>query len=160
MRKKRIDLGLGIVAEVKKNWKINSKIILGLIGDIVATMFLTWQTFLMNTELPQEVFWMILSLALRPYIMSMIILIFKGARADLEGLIIQQESENVRLRDISELQVELAAAKPERIEAIKESIHGVTSWNIANRQMAHLQKIEKILDDLLKTKKVEEGEVK
>lgn len=156
MGKQKFDLGFGVIAEVKKNWKVNGKIIAGLIGDMLSATYLTYLIFLMNPMLPAESFGIILSFSLRPYIMSFLILIFRGQKADLEGIIIQQESENLRRRDVAELAIELAGAKPERVEAIKESIVGITSWNLSNKQLEHLEDIKKMLNGLSKTKK--EGE--
>jgi len=114
-----------------------------------------WQTTLSNKQITSGEFWTFFSVVLFAYISGATILVFKFHQVQLEGIIIKLAEDNIRLRDVSEVCIELASAKPERVEDIIKTIKSINTWNTANKELRYLQDIEEKYKLLIKEKKKE-----
>ena len=115
-----------------------------------------WQVTLSNKTKSIEAFWTFFSVILFAYISAAIVLVFKFSQAKLETIIVKLTEENIRLRDVSEVCIELASSKPERVESIVETIRNINTWNYANKELKYLQDIEEKYKVLVKEKKKED----
>lgn len=150
MTRKRIPMN--ILDDVRSNWNTNWKIILLFFGAFLTSINIMWQVVLAN-KLPIEVFYTFFSVLMFSYLSGAIVLVFKFHQVKLETVIVKQAEDNIRLRDLSEAYIQLAGAKPDKVENIIDNIRQVGTWNYTNRQLEYLYNLEKKLDRLLKQDK-------
>lgn len=147
MAKKRIPMS--ILEEVRSNWNTNWKIILLFFGAFITSVNIMWQVVL-SYKLAIEIFYTFFSALMFSYLSGAIVLVFKFHQVKLETVIVKQAEANIRLRDLSEAYIQLAGAKPDKVESIIDTIRQVSAWDYSNRQLEYLFKLEKKLDRILK----------
>ncbi|MFW9875104.1 MAG: hypothetical protein ACFFG0_18520 [Candidatus Thorarchaeota archaeon] len=149
MAKKRIPMS--ILEEVRSNWNTNWKIILLFFGAFITSVNIMWQVVL-SYKLAIEIFYTFFSALMFSYLSGAIVLVFKFHQVKLETVIVKQAEANIRLRDLSEAYIQLAGAKPDKVESIIDTIRQVSAWDYSNRQLEYLHNLEKKLDHLLDKK--------
>ena len=151
-------LGLDLIDEIERNWNMNKLYLITIVADLIASFVITYLTFLIY-KLPQEYFWTVMVISIKPYFTTSFYLISRTQKGKITNILTKVMDETLRIRDMAEWQIELAAIKPESVGRIQDSNKNVSIWNTSNEKLGFIQKVKDLeAKDKIREKKIIELE--
>lgn len=131
---------------------MNKLYLITIIADLIASFVITYLTFLIY-KLPQEYFWTVMVISIKPYFTTSFYLISRTQKGKITNILTKVMDETLKIRDMAEWQIELAAVKPESVERIKKANKNVSIWNTSNEKLGFIQKVKELEKKIINLEK-------